>query len=51
MTLEVVGMEFRGKTKGYVLLRGPARDKDYAVLRRPDIGRKLVALLYFLDHW
>jgi hypothetical protein len=43
-------MEFRGQTKGYVLLEGPARDKNYALLRRPDIGRKLVALLYFPDH-
>lgn len=51
VNLKVVGMEFSRETKGYVLLEGPAPDKNYALLRRPDIGRKLVALLYFPDHW
>ena len=49
--LKVVGMEFSLSSRGYVLLEGPASDKNYALLRRPDIGRKLVAKLYFPDHW
>lgn len=49
--LKVVGMEFSLSSRGYVLLEGTAPEKNYALLRRPDIGRKLVAKLYFPDHW